>query len=48
MEKVISQLKEITLKMSDENKKKIENNYLELSQNSMQNLQNAGRRFRQH
>ena len=37
--KVISQLSEITFKMKDENKKKIESTYLELSQNSMQNLQ---------
>lgn len=39
VEKVISQLSEITFKMKDENKKKIESTYLELSQNSLQNLQ---------
>ena len=39
IEKVISQLNEITFKMKDENKKKIESTYLELSQNSLQNLQ---------
>lgn len=38
MEKIISQIKEITPHMSDENKKKIDFNYLELSQHSMQNL----------
>ena len=38
IEKVISQLREITFKMNEENKKKIESNYLELSQNSLQNL----------
>ena len=39
IEKVISQLSEITFKMKDENKKKIESTYLELSQNSLPNLQ---------
>ena len=39
MEKVISQIKKIASQMNNENKKKIELNYLELSQNSMQNLQ---------
>ncbi len=39
MEKVISQLREITFKMNDVDKKKIEYNYLELSQHSLQNLQ---------
>jgi hypothetical protein len=39
MEKVISQLREITFKMDEVNKKKFEDNYLQLSQNSLQNLQ---------
>ena len=39
MEKVILLLKEITLKMNDEHKKKIGDNYLQFSQDSMQNLQ---------
>ena len=39
MEKVISQLKEITLNMNAENKKFFEENYFHLSQSSMQNLQ---------
>ena len=39
MEKVILQLKEITSKMNAEDKKKIEDNYLQLSHNSLQNLQ---------
>lgn len=39
MEKVISQLKEITINMNEKNKKFFEENYFELSQNSMQNLQ---------
>jgi len=39
MEKVILQLKEITSKMNAEDKKKIEDNYLQLSHYSLQNLQ---------
>jgi hypothetical protein len=39
MEKVISQLKEITLATNEMNKKFFEDNYLQLSQTSMQNLQ---------
>ena len=39
MEKVISQLKEITFNMNEKNKKFFEENYFQLSQNSMQNLQ---------
>ena len=39
MEKVILQLKEITSKMNAEDKKKIEDNYLQLSQNSLLNFQ---------
>jgi hypothetical protein len=39
MEKVISQLKEITFYMNEKNKMLIEENYLKLSQNSLQNLQ---------
>lgn len=39
MEKVISQLKEITLTTNEMNKKFFEDNYLQLSQTSMQNLQ---------
>lgn len=39
MEKVILQLKEITFKMNAEDKKKIEDNYLQLSQNSLLNFQ---------
>jgi hypothetical protein len=38
MEKVISQLKEITLTMNEKNKMLIEENYLKLSQSSLQNL----------
>ena len=39
MEKVISQLKEITFYMNEKNKMLIEENYLKLSQSSLQNLQ---------
>ncbi len=39
MEKVISQLKDITLATNEMNKKFFEDNYLQLSQTSMQNLQ---------
>ncbi|MEO8233723.1 MAG: hypothetical protein ABI638_15700 [Ignavibacteriota bacterium] len=39
MEKVTSALKEITFKMSDDEKKIIEENYLDLNQNSLQNIQ---------
>jgi hypothetical protein len=39
MEKVIYQLKEITLNMNEKNKISIEDNYIKLSQNSLQNLQ---------
>jgi len=39
MEKVFLQLKEITFKMNAEDRKKIEENYLQLSHNSLQNLQ---------
>ena len=39
MEKVISQLREITFKMNEDDRKKIEDAYLQLSQNSLQNLQ---------
>ena len=39
MEKVTSALKEITFKMSDDEKKIIEESYLNLNQNSLQNLQ---------
>lgn len=39
MEKVISQLKKITTNINEKNKKFFEENYFELSQNSMQNLQ---------
>jgi hypothetical protein len=39
MEKVISQLKEITSYMNEKNKIFIEDNYIKLSQNSLQNLQ---------
>lgn len=39
MEKVISQLKEITLTTNEMNKKFFEQNYFQLSQTSMQNLQ---------
>ena len=39
MEKVISQLKDITNYTNEKNKMLIEENYLELSQNSLQNLQ---------
>ena len=39
MEKVISQLKEITLATNEMNKKFFDDNYLQLSQTSMQNLQ---------
>jgi hypothetical protein len=39
MEKVISQLKEITLNLNEKNKTSIEDNYIKLSQNSLQNLQ---------
>lgn len=39
MVKVISQLKEITLTTNEMNKKFFEDNYLKLSQTSMQNLQ---------
>lgn len=39
MEKVISQLKEITSYMNEKNKMLIEENYLKLSQSSLQNLQ---------
>ena len=39
MEKVISQLKEITSYMNAKNKMLIEENYLKLSQSSLQNLQ---------
>ena len=38
MEKVISQLKEITSYMNEKNKMFIEENYLQLSQSSLQNL----------
>jgi hypothetical protein len=38
MEKVISELKEITLTMNEKNKMFIEENYLKLSQDSLQNL----------
>ena len=38
MEKVISQLKEITSYMNEKNKMLIEENYLKLSQSSLQNL----------
>ena len=39
MEKVISQLKEITSYMNEKNKMLFEDNYLKLSQSSLQNLQ---------
>ena len=39
MGKVISQLKEITFYMNEKNKMLIEENYLKLSQSSLQNLQ---------
>jgi hypothetical protein len=39
MEKVISQLKEITSSMNDMDKKFFEENYFQLSQSTMQNLQ---------
>ncbi len=39
MEKVISQLKEITSNMNDMDKKIFEENYFQLSQSTMQNLQ---------
>ena len=39
MEKVISQLKEITSYMNEKNKMLFEENYLQLSQSSLQNLQ---------
>ena len=39
IEKVISRLKEITLKLDDEKKTKIEDNFLDLSKNSFQNIQ---------
>ena len=39
MEKVISQLKEITFSMNEKNKKHFDENYFQLSQNSIQNLQ---------
>jgi hypothetical protein len=39
MEKVISQLKDITSYMNEKNKMLIEENYLKLSQSSLQNLQ---------
>jgi hypothetical protein len=39
MERVILQLKEITFKMNAGDKKKIEDNYLQLSQNSLLNFQ---------
>lgn len=39
MEKVISQLKEITFNMNENNRMLIEDNYIKLSQNSLQNLQ---------
>ena len=39
MEKIISQLREITFKMNEDNKKKIEDNYLQLSQYSLLNIQ---------
>lgn len=39
MEKVISQLKEITSNMNDMDKKFFEENYFQLSQSTMQNLQ---------
>ena len=39
MEKVISQLKDITNYTNEKNKMLIEENYLKLSQNSLQNLQ---------
>mgnify|MGYP001371913150 CR=1 FL=1 len=39
MEKVVSQLKDITNYTNEKNKMLIEENYLELSQNSLQNLQ---------
>jgi len=39
IEKVISQLKEITSYMNEKNKMLIEENYLKLSQSSLQNLQ---------
>lgn len=38
MEKVISQLKEITLNINEMNKKFFEDNYFQLSQTSLQNL----------
>jgi hypothetical protein len=39
MERVTSLLKEVTLKMDDRNKMFIEENYLRLNQNSLQNIQ---------
>jgi hypothetical protein len=39
IEKVISRLKEITLKLDDEKKIKIENNFLDPTKNSFQNIQ---------
>lgn len=39
VEKVISQLRDITLKMNDEDKNKIEDNYLQSSNHSLQNIQ---------
>jgi len=39
MEKVISQLKEITFNMDEKHKKFFEENYFQLSQSSIQNLQ---------
>lgn len=39
MEKVISQLKEITFNMNEKNKMLFEDNYIKLSQSSLQNLQ---------
>jgi len=39
IEKVISRLKEITLKLDDEKKTKIEDNFIDLSKNSFQNIQ---------
>jgi hypothetical protein len=38
MEKVISQLKEITFNLNEKNKKFFDKNYFQLSQNSIQNL----------
>ena len=39
IEKIISQLREINLKLNEEEKATLQENYLQLSQNSLQNLQ---------